>query len=193
MTTINALFNSSTSTFTERYRALDFSSQLFIWIELRERVLSGNQTVFVKYLMPLLAPITESFKATLPTHGTYREDFAQEAMIAVYSHLTDYSPYYNGCPMLGTVYFKNCIRTACTNVRRQVVRDQRASGCDDFDAMLEINDMSGADTAAEDYVIREVMEYYEKMCAQYSSTQYARKMTRKWLKAKKILLDDILS
>lgn len=193
MTTMNSLFASDTATFVSKYQALDFSSQLFVWIELQRRVLEGDNSVFVKYLMPVLTPIISSMKQTLPIYGTYREDFAQEAMIAVYSHLSDYNPYYKGERILGTVYFKNCIRTVCTNVRRQVMRDSHAFGCDDFDVTLELNDAGTPDLMTENIIKNIVVEQYEKMNGQYSSAQYARKQTRKWAESKRISYYDIFS
>ena len=191
--TLTTLFSSDTATFVETYRKLDFSNQLFVWIEMQRRILAGDTGTFIKYLMPLLSPIINSFKNRLKPYGTYREDFAQEAQIAVYEHMADYNPYYKGAAVLGTVYFKNCIQTAFTNTCRQHNRDCRSFGCDDFDYVLQANDKGMDDTLAEDYVMQSVAQVYDEMQNRYSSEQYAKLQTRKWAKAQRIGFYDIFS
>ena len=191
--TLNALFTADTRTFVKAYREMDDHGKLLVWVELQRRCLEGDMTVFVKYLMPVLKPVITYYGSHLPDHGTYREDFEQEAMITVFEHLPDYNPNYRDGYMLGSKYFKEtCLRTAYNRIRRQYQADHTSFSTDNLDDVLESNDRYMDDTLADDCIKREVIEHYEQTTV-YSSNSYRYRKTREWADAKQISFYDIFS
>ena len=111
----------------------------------------------------------------------------------VYAHMADYDPYYSGRIILGTVYFKNCILTAYTRMRRAQKKNNPVIYSDDLDATLELNGIGTEDRAIEHLLYDDLMETHAQMQRKYSSEQYARKQTRKWAQGQGIELSDIFS
>lgn len=184
MADIKDLFTLSTEDFVKAYRNFKtndsegFNAQLAVWITLKERILSGESSLFDKYLIPLLTPLINRYITSLPEYGTWREDFKQEVQIDFYFHLTDYEPYYGDGAYLGTVFFTNRLRTVYKRFCREKDKTFGQASLDNEEENWG-DRLFNNDDIHTSFVKEEILHVYEKNKEQYSE-YYARKVTRKW-------------
>ena len=190
MITIDELFSLSTQDFLFKARNASLEDRVFIWEELQRRLLlDPNNVCFERYLIPLLSPCINKYKAYLPTYGTYREDFEQEIRIDIFTHLASYHPYHNGQRLLGSVYFGNRIRGVYTRIIREIQENYCISpllmqfedgGEEEYLVDKKTQDMT-------DVAIRErALKEYQELCEKYSE-YYARRKTKEALENQKFI------
>lgn len=186
MKTFDELFILSTSDFLSEVADASFTDRFLVWKELQKRILADpNDPCLTYYLIPMLSPAIDHYKYKLPAYGTYREDFEQEAVLDIYLNIENYQPCYNGCPILGSVYFGNRIKGIYTKFCRVIKKESLLEGLtiqfeDGGEAERLFSDTQNQDML-EVVIKKQVLDEYTVFCKQYDQ-YYAQKKTAKWAK-----------